>query len=361
MSKLHKLSLMATSTILSTILLSGCQLPQLGSILSNNQQGQSTPATQPSTSTPSENAASDASIAPATSSPQAPNGVTVNLSALPTKLVLAPGSNWKLPQTDGLDLQSSSPEISISNGVISVAKDAQTGDTAVVAIRYQEQQQKIAVTILPSLTDTIRMVNGVPTVTNPEDLLVVVNKQRSLPAGYIPPGLVEPHIPFYFQGKNEKRQLRPEAAKALEELFAGAKQDNIELLGVSGYRSYKTQKGLFDTYVKTQGIEHAAQYSAVPGKSEHQTGLSIDVSGADSKTRLEESFENTPEGRWLKQHAAEYGFIIRYPKGKEAITGYNYEPWHIRYVGKTIAQEIAKQGITLEEYFQEVVPAAKAQ
>ncbi|QRG65599.1 M15 family metallopeptidase [Brevibacillus choshinensis] len=203
----------------------------------------------------------------------------------------------------------------------------------------------------PSLEETIQMVDGVPTVTNATEMTVVVNKQRALPADYVPADLVEPNVPFPFDEKVEKRMMRAEAAGALEKLFAKAKEQGIELYAVSGYRSYRTQKSLFDTYVKTQGAEHAAAYSAVPGKSEHQTGLAMDVSGVDAKTRLEESFADTPEGQWLAANCAEFGFIIRYVKGKEDITGYAYEPWHLRYVGKEIAEEIMKKGITLEDYF----------
>lgn len=206
---------------------------------------------------------------------------------------------------------------------------------------------------VPSLEETIQTVDGVPTVTNAAEMTVVVNKQRALPADYVPADLVEPNVPFPFDEKVEKRLMRAEAAAALEKLFAKAKEQGIELYAVSGYRSYRTQKSLFETYVKTQGAEHAAAYSAVPGKSEHQTGLAMDVSGADANTRLEESFADTPEGQWLAANCAEFGFIIRYVKGKEDMTGYAYEPWHLRYVGKEIAQEITSKGITLEEYFQD--------
>jgi D-alanyl-D-alanine carboxypeptidase len=212
---------------------------------------------------------------------------------------------------------------------------------------------------MPSLEETIQMVDGVPTVTNAAEMTVVVNKQRALPADYIPADLVEPNVPFPFDEKVEKRMLRAEAAAALEKLFAKAKEQGIELYAVSGYRSYRTQKSLFETYVKTQGAEHAAAYSAVPGKSEHQTGLAMDVSGADAKTRLEESFADTPEGQWVAANCAEFGFIIRYVKGKEDITGYAYEPWHLRYVGKEMAQEITSQGITLEDYFKDSGSAQK--
>jgi D-alanyl-D-alanine carboxypeptidase len=211
----------------------------------------------------------------------------------------------------------------------------------------------------PSLTETITMVNGVPTVTNPTELTVVVNKQRALPADFIPPDLVEPNVPFPFSEKVEKRMMREQAARALEELFAKAKEDGIELYAVSGYRSYRTQKSLYETYVQQQGAEHAAQFSAVPGKSEHQTGLAMDVSGADIQTRLEQSFADTPEGKWLADHCAAFGFIIRYLPGKEETTGYAYEPWHLRYVGTEIAQEIMSKGLTLEDYFQNAVTVKK--
>ncbi len=186
--------------------------------------------------------------------------------------------------------------------------------------------------------------------SNPEDIAVLVNKHYKLPGEYEPPDLVEPNVPFIFSEKSEKRLMRKEAAEALEKLFAGAKQDGVSLAGVSAYRSYKTQNRLFSYYASKDGIEAANKYSALPGQSEHQTGLAIDVSGIGGKCAAEDCFAGTTEAKWLAAHAAEYGFIIRYPKGKESLTGYSYEPWHIRYVGKEIAGEIAAKGITLEEY-----------
>jgi|GEM_PF-5892438 len=180
--------------------------------------------------------------------------------------------------------------------------------------------------------------------------MVLVNKQWKLPVDYVPQDLVEPQIPFSFSGESEKRLLRKEAAKALERLFAKAEEDQIELAGVSGYRSYQTQSSIYHYNLKTQGEAEANQYSAVPGHSEHQTGLAIDVSSASVNYTLEEPFGESKEGKWLAAHAADYGFIIRYPKGMEEITGYAYEPWHIRYVGPKVALEIQGLGITLEEY-----------
>jgi D-alanyl-D-alanine carboxypeptidase len=151
--------------------------------------------------------------------------------------------------------------------------------------------------------------------------------------------------------------LREPAARALEQLFAKADEAGITLYGVSGYRSYVTQKAIFNNNVRTQGYTQARRYSAFPGTSEHQTGLSIDVSSASAGYALEEKFGTTPEGKWLQAHCAESGFIIRYPKGKEGITGYAYEPWHIRFVGVTIATEIMSQSLTLEEYFGDAAAA----
>lgn len=200
--------------------------------------------------------------------------------------------------------------------------------------------------------------NAVQVVTKPDSVTVLVNKHFVLPKDYKPSDLVYPNVPFLFKEKNEKRKMRNEAAKALENLFAGAKKDGIYLAGVSAYRSYSTQKLLFDLYVRLYGEKKARTFVAVPGASEHQTGLAIDVSGIDGKCAAQDCFAGSKEAKWLAQHAAEYGFIIRYPKGKESITGYQYEPWHIRYVGTKIAKEIARKGITLEEYLN-AVPVSK--
>jgi len=141
-------------------------------------------------------------------------------------------------------------------------------------------------------------------------------------------------------------------------MFAAAKEDGIHLAGVSGYRSHSVQKALFQRYVERDGEEAARRYSAEPGHSEHETGLAMDVSGIDGKCAAEDCFADTKEAEWLDRHAHEFGFIIRYPKGKESVTGYQYEPWHLRYVGKELAKEIAEQGITLEEYFGLAVPVS---
>ncbi|MBJ6362830.1 D-alanyl-D-alanine carboxypeptidase family protein [Paenibacillus sp. GCM10012307] len=195
---------------------------------------------------------------------------------------------------------------------------------------------------------------AVEAASNPKSIAVLVNKQFSLPENYTPTDLVYPDVPFTFKDKIEKRMMRKEAAAALEEMFAGAEKDNIYLAGVSAYRSHQTQKALFERYVKKDGEEKAKTYSAVPGHSEHETGLAIDVSASNGKCAAEDCFGGTPEAKWLAKHAYEYGFIIRYPQGKDSITGYKYEPWHLRYVGTEISKDMNERGITLEEYYDAV-------
>jgi D-alanyl-D-alanine carboxypeptidase len=193
-----------------------------------------------------------------------------------------------------------------------------------------------------------------PSSKEPDSITVMVNKQYGLPDNYRPKDLVYPNVRFTFKEKIEKRMMRSEAAKALENMFAGAEDDGIYLAGVSAFRSQATQTTLFNRYVEKDGEDMARTYSAVPGYSEHQTGLAIDVSGSDGKCAAESCFGGTKEAEWLAQHAAEYGFIIRYPEGKQNITGYKYEPWHIRYVGKDIATSITDRDLTLEEYYEAV-------
>ncbi|WP_198038698.1 D-alanyl-D-alanine carboxypeptidase family protein [Planococcus lenghuensis] len=186
-----------------------------------------------------------------------------------------------------------------------------------------------------------------PVVTNPEELTVLVNKERSLPADYVPANLMTPEV--YMFGTEKMKQA---AGTALEDLFAAATQDGLQLIAVSGYRSYDEQERIFQNYAEQYGIEQANQFSARPGESEHQTGLAMDVSSSalSSGEYLSTEFAQTAEGQWVQAHASDYGFIIRYPEGKESITGYQYEPWHLRYVGQEAAQSINQHSMTLETY-----------
>ncbi len=189
-------------------------------------------------------------------------------------------------------------------------------------------------------------------VENPENIDVIVNKKRHLPENYVPKDLVPlTDVPTVLSNP-EVNQLRKVAYEALKDLFTAAKEEGYELHARSGYRSYYTQASLYASYVENYGKDAADKYSAKPGQSEHQTGLSMDITCEAVNFKLDTTFGDTEEGKWVAENAHRYGFIIRYPKGKEEITGYAYEPWHIRYLGVDLAEKVYESGLTLEEYFQ---------
>lgn len=187
-------------------------------------------------------------------------------------------------------------------------------------------------------------------VLDPSSLYVLSNKLNKLPADYVPENLVIPDIASTRADDVDKRYVRQEMATALEELFAAALEENLYLFCASGYRSYETQERVYNSHVATKGQEAADKVSARPGHSEHQTGLAMDVTCEAVNYKLEEVLGELPEGIFLAEHAHEYGMIIRYPKGKSDITGYNYEPWHLRYVGIKLATFLYENELTLEEY-----------
>jgi D-alanyl-D-alanine carboxypeptidase len=186
-------------------------------------------------------------------------------------------------------------------------------------------------------------------VTDPLALTVLVNKHWRLPPGWVPPDLAEPDVPFTFSGPDPKRLLRQPAAAALESLFEAAARAGTPLAAVSGYRSEQIQADLYELSVSEQGAAQADLHSARPGHSEHQTGLAMDVTSADGTCAVQDCFGTTAEARWLAAHAAEHGFVVRYPAGKDAVTGYAYEPWHLRFVGVDVATQLAERGLVLEE------------
>ncbi len=178
--------------------------------------------------------------------------------------------------------------------------------------------------------------------SDPSSTWVVINKNRALkPIDYTPNDL---------QDVGGGQQLRKEAAQAFAKLTSAAAKDQMTIQPLSGYRSYATQIAVYNSEVSRYGQATADSQSARPGRSEHQTGLAIDIGGGGCG--IEDCFGNTNEGRWVAKNAYKYGFIIRYPTGKEAITGYRAEPWHIRYVGVSLAVELNGTGVkTLEEFF----------
>ncbi|MDB5164266.1 MAG: peptidase [Candidatus Saccharibacteria bacterium] len=181
---------------------------------------------------------------------------------------------------------------------------------------------------------------------------VVVNKGRALaPIDYAPTNLMAPNVPLRLPKTDPEMQMNADAAHALESLFAAAQADGLKFKLSSGYRSYKEQIALFSQYAAQQGQASANRESAHAGHSEHQTGLAADVAPADGRCVVQQCFANTAEGKWLVINAATFGFVIRYQAGKENVTGYEYEPWHIRFVGQALASELKKTGQTMEEFF----------
>lgn len=187
---------------------------------------------------------------------------------------------------------------------------------------------------------------------DPSSIWVIVNKKNPLtPNEYKAEDLMFPEVSQRVPG-DEIMMMRREAGEAAEKMFAAARADGLSPQISSAYRSYAFQKNIYNDYVSQQGQSVADAQSARPGYSEHQTGLSVDIQPANGECRLEKCFGDLPEGRWLKNNAHKYGFILRYPPDKQEVTGYIYEPWHYRYVGNELAAEIHKQsGITLEEFF----------
>ena len=173
------------------------------------------------------------------------------------------------------------------------------------------------------------------------DYTRLINKEHPLPADYVPHNLVDIGLPFTCAPADPRRLLEKKAACATLELITRANQEGISLYCISGYRSYARQKELY---------RHDA-YVAAPGTSEHQSGLALDLSCPAVEMELTETFANTPEGIWLARHAPLYGFILRYPENKESITKYPYEPWHIRYVTRSLSTYLTKTGMVLEEYY----------
>ncbi|MDQ3123740.1 MAG: M15 family metallopeptidase [bacterium] len=180
----------------------------------------------------------------------------------------------------------------------------------------------------------------------------VVNKTRPLPDGYQPADLVVPDVKLRLGASSEQMKYSNQAVPDLKAMFADASENNVTLVFGSGFRSVALQRQFYNSYVAQDGQAEADRLSARPGTSEHQTGLSFDATSVSQQCHLKTCFEDLPEGKWLAANAHKYGFIIRYTKGKEAITGYAYEPWHMRWVGRELSTEMNKTGEkTLEEFF----------
>ncbi len=180
-------------------------------------------------------------------------------------------------------------------------------------------------------------------IKEPNSISVLVNKNNQLAADYIPHDLEKISLDY----ANEEQYMRKEAKEHFERLSEDARKLGYQIIASSTYRSYTYQERLYHYYIETKGLEYADLCSARPGHSEHQTGLAIDVMGSNQDY---DAFADSIEFPWMTENAYKYGFILRYPKGKENITGFKYEPWHYRYVGIKIAKIIHENNWTLEEY-----------
>lgn len=188
-------------------------------------------------------------------------------------------------------------------------------------------------------------------ISEPGSIWWIVNKNRPAGEAYTPPQLSKPDVPLNSTKSDEENSIRQDIAHEVVGLFSAASQQGFSLIFASGYRSYQLQSTYYNNYVRTSGQAEADRYSAKPGTSEHQTGLAFDIARSDRKNYLEQAFSDDPAAQWIAAHAHEYGFIIRYPRDKESVTGYMYEPWHLRYVGKELAHELLTKKQTLEEFF----------
>ena len=200
---------------------------------------------------------------------------------------------------------------------ISDTSEEESSDTS-----DEESSEDTSSTPSPPSSTEIQYIDGAASI----DGILIVNKTYALPEDY---------------GYGEDS----EALNAFYQMQNDAYNDGIYLEIISGFRSYQTQVYTYNSFVLDRGTELADRVSARPGHSEHQTGLAFDINTTANY------FADTPEAAWLEEHCAEYGFIIRYPRNKEDVTGYAYEPWHIRYIGKEKARIITASGLTLEEYY----------
>ena len=210
-------------------------------------------------------------------------------------------------------------------------------------------------TITPTPTPTdipsVQTVWEAP-VTDPADYTFLVNREHALSSDYVPEDLTYISHAANTSSSEDKYMLRRVAAEAFDALCDAAySEKELSIVGVSGYRSYERQYNLYAGYLIRDGISNTNYYSAAPGTSEHQSGLAIDISCKSCGYDLVNSFAKSKEGEWVAENAWRFGFIIRYAESKVDITGYAYEPWHIRYVGIPLAYYLYMSGLTLEEYY----------
>lgn len=216
--------------------------------------------------------------------------------------------------------------------------------------RYQDYQKLNSNLSVADIVTRVNLNLDLPFYTNTKEakltntFYTLVNKYNYLREDFVPNNLVELEIPYAREGI----YLVKSARDKFYELVKKASEEGLTIRAISAYRGYTYQKRLYDKYVENDGIAKADTYSARPGFSDHQTGLVVDV---DNSINSFEGFTNTKEYQWMLANSYKYGFILRYPEGKEAITGYQFESWHYRFVGVKLAKKIKASNLTFDEYF----------
>lgn len=226
-------------------------------------------------------------------------------------------------------------DIEVSNNNVDTKKnsDEETTTTATTTTSTTTKKTTTKASANNGSTEGLKIIDGI----------LIVNKSYPLPKGYVPKNT--------YNDATGKRYcsdcIDKDAYSEYKQMKADATALGLNIWIQSGYRSYELQETLYNNYVNRDGKLAADTYSARPGYSEHQTGLAFDLNS------ISDDFQYTNEGKWVSENAWKYGFILRYPKSKESITGYKYESWHLRYVGKDLASKLYNNGdwITLEEHF----------
>lgn len=225
--------------------------------------------------------------------------------------------------------------------VIKQQIDSKTAESAILA----KKRRPVYIT-LPSAAPIRAMVEDYTIDTS---IWTIISKTKPFSVDYVPAGLKMPDVATRTDKSDLERSVRSDTEQPLIDMFNAAKNDGYDLMIGSGYRSAALQKIYFDSLANSVGTAAANQSIAYPGQSEHQTGLAVDISTVSRQCYLDNCFATTSDGQWLANNSYRYGFILRYPSGKESITGYRYESWHFRYVGISLATALYQSGLTLDE------------
>lgn len=185
--------------------------------------------------------------------------------------------------------------------------------------------------------------------SSPDSLWTIVSKTHEISVDYVPTPIEIPDVETRTDKSDDEQSVRSDVATPIKKMFTQALVDGHSLMIGSGYRSAALQAIYFNSLASSVGEETANQSIARPGQSEHQTGLAVDISTLSQQCYLNKCFATTEDGLWLADNAYKYGFILRYPEGKETITGYQYKPWHFRYVGIDLATALHESNLTLDE------------